>query len=181
MGRFTISVVGKDRPGIVAATARVLFELGCNIDDSTSTILSGQFAMILAVGHPTVADAAVVDAAFAPVRDGMKLHVAVHAVTDEEAANGKEASGRPVIISVYGADRPGIVLAVAEALARRKINVTDLNTQVVGAKERPVYVMILEASLPDEADLPAIEAEFETLRKELSVSITVRPLETLEL
>jgi len=40
-GQFALSVVGVDRPGIVAEVSRVLFELGCNIEDSTCTILSG--------------------------------------------------------------------------------------------------------------------------------------------
>ena len=40
MGQFALSVVGRDRPGIVAEVSRVLFELGCNIEDSTCTILS---------------------------------------------------------------------------------------------------------------------------------------------
>ena len=52
MGQFALSVVGRDRPGIVAEVSRVLFELGCNIEDSTCTILSGQFAMILVIAHP---------------------------------------------------------------------------------------------------------------------------------
>ena len=51
MGHFSLSVVGRDRPGIVAEVSRVLFELGCNIEDSTCTILSGQFAMILVIAH----------------------------------------------------------------------------------------------------------------------------------
>jgi glycine cleavage system transcriptional repressor len=47
-----ISAVGKDRPGIVAGVSKVLFEAGCNLEDSSMTILEGEFAMILVVSLP---------------------------------------------------------------------------------------------------------------------------------
>ncbi len=181
MGHFALSVVGRDRPGIVAEVSRVLFELGCNIEDSTCTILSGQFAMILVIAHPKFSSASEIDPSFEPVRKNMGLTVSLHSLKDEEVSREKGFAGRPHIISVYGADRPGIVYSVARELARRKVNITDLNTQMVGSKERPVYVMVLEVDVPDSVDMKELEAEFDRIRRELSVSITVRPIETLEL
>ena len=49
---YAVSVVGKDRPGIVAAIAEGLYHLGCNIADSSCTMLAGEFAMILIVSPP---------------------------------------------------------------------------------------------------------------------------------
>ncbi|MGE5699654.1 MAG: glycine cleavage system protein R [Deltaproteobacteria bacterium] len=181
MGHFSVSVVGKDRPGIVAEVSRILFEQGCNIEDSTCTILSGQFAMILVVFHPRFAATGELNPAFEEVRSRMGLMVTVHALKDEEVVHEKAFSGAPHIISVYGADRPGIVYMVAKELALRKVNITDLNTQVVGSKDRPVYVMVLEVDLPEGLDMKELEKEFDRIRKELSVSITVRPIETMEL
>jgi glycine cleavage system transcriptional repressor len=178
---FSVSVLGKDRPGIVAEVSRILYELGCNIEDSTCTILSGQFAMILVVFHETLQTAAELDASFDEVRSGMGLLVTVHSLLAEEIVHEKSFTGHPHIISVYGADRPGIVYSVARELARRKVNITDLNTQVVGSKERPVYVMVLEVDIPEGVDMKELEGEFDRIRKELSVSISVRPIETLKL
>jgi glycine cleavage system transcriptional repressor len=180
MGHFSVSVVGKDRPGIVAEVSRILFEQGCNIEDSTCTILSGQFAMILVVTHPKMA-AGEINPAFEEVRSKMGLMVTLHALKEEEVVHEKAFSGQPHIISVYGADRPGIVYMVTKELARRKVNITDLNTQVVGSKDRPVYVMVLEVDVPEGVDMKELDKEFDRIRKELSVSITVRPIETMEL
>ena len=180
MGHFSVSVVGKDRPGIVAEVSRILFEQGCNIEDSTCTILSGQFAMILVVSHPKLG-AAELDPAFGEVRSKAGLMVTLHALKEEEVVHEKTFSGHPHIISVYGADRPGIVYKVTRELALRKVNITDLNTQVVGAKDRPVYVMVLEVDLPEGTDMKELEKEFDRIRKELNVSITLRPIETMEL
>jgi glycine cleavage system transcriptional repressor len=181
MGHFSLSVVGRDRPGIVAEVSRVLFELGCNIEDSTCTILCGQFAMILVIAHQKLSAVSEIDPAFNPVRKSMGLTISLHSLKDDEVSRDKGFTGRPHIISVYGADRPGIVYSVARELSRLKVNVTDLNTQVVGAKDRPVYVMVLEVDIPENVDLKELDREFDKIRKELAVSITMRPIEPVEL
>jgi glycine cleavage system transcriptional repressor len=181
MGHFTVSVVGPDRPGIVAGISRVLYELGFNIEDSSSTILSGMFAMILVVGHGVDSDEGELSAAFDGARRDLGLTVTVHSLAGGELVRESPFRGTPHVISVYGADRPGIVYRVSRALAERKVNVVDLKTQVVGSKERPVYVMVLEADIPDGYDVAALEAELAALAKELSVSVSVRSVETLEL
>ncbi|MBE0569009.1 MAG: ACT domain-containing protein [Deltaproteobacteria bacterium] len=181
VGHFSLSVVGKDRPGIVAEVSRVLYDLGCNIEDSTCTILSGQFAMILVIVHREHASVSGIDPSFDPLRKGMGLTISLHALEEEEVSRKKGFSGRPHIISVYGADRPGIVHKVALELARHQVNVTDMTTQVVGSEDRPVYVMILEADIPESVDLKELDGAFERIRKELSVSISLRPIESVEL
>jgi glycine cleavage system transcriptional repressor len=181
MGHFSVSVMGKDRPGIVAEISRILYELGFNIEDSTCTILSGQFAMILVVYHENLTLSSEVSPSFDEVRKTMGLLVTVHSLKAEEVVHEKSFSGHPHIISVYGADRPGIVYSVARELARRQVNITDLNTQVVGSKERPVYVMVMEVDIPESVDMKELGGVFDRIKKELSVSISVRPIETLEL
>ncbi len=42
-----VSVIGRDRPGIVASVSRVLYRNHCNIEELSQTAIRGQFAMIL--------------------------------------------------------------------------------------------------------------------------------------
>ena len=49
---LSLSAIGIDRTGIVSSISKILFELGCNIEDSTMTLLSGQFAVILLLDCP---------------------------------------------------------------------------------------------------------------------------------
>src|SRR4030067_135002 len=181
MGHFSVSVLGKDRPGIVAEVSRILYEMGCNMQDSTCTILSGQFAMILVVWHENLQTAAELDASFDEVRRRMGLLVTVHSLKAGEVVREKSFYGRPHIISVYGAGRPGVVYSVARGLAPGEIKITDLNSQVVGSKERPVYGMVLEGGIPGGVDMKELDGVFDRIKKELSVSISVRSIETLEL
>lgn len=47
--RCVVSVLGKDRSGIVAAVSRVLADCGANIDDISQTILDNIFSMTMLV------------------------------------------------------------------------------------------------------------------------------------
>ncbi|HIW75570.1 MULTISPECIES: ACT domain-containing protein [Gordonibacter] len=55
--KCVISVLGKDRSGIVAAVSTALAECGANIDDISQTILDDIFSMtMLTTLNPSVAD-----------------------------------------------------------------------------------------------------------------------------
>jgi predicted amino acid-binding ACT domain protein len=106
MSRFAVSVFGRDRPGIVAAVTRVLADAGCNLEDTSMTILRGHFAMMLVVTGPAQPGAADLEADLAPVADRLQLQVSVRAVTDEVTA--ADGGGARYAAAVYGADRPGL-------------------------------------------------------------------------
>jgi glycine cleavage system transcriptional repressor len=85
------------------------------------------------------------------------------------------------MISVYGADRPGIVYRVAKVLGDQRINITDLNTKLVGSEQSPVYVMIIEAVLPAGVSEQDVDAWVAPLRAQLQVDISVRTIPQVEL
>src|SRR5512133_3467755 len=64
---YALTVIGRDRPGIIAQVTEILFRLGCNIADSSCTLLGGQYAMIQIVSHPTIDSKEEIAAAFAPL------------------------------------------------------------------------------------------------------------------
>lgn len=47
--RAIVSVIGKDKPGIIAAVSTALFELGINIEDISQTVMQEYFTMIMLV------------------------------------------------------------------------------------------------------------------------------------
>jgi len=170
---YAVSVVGKDRPGIVANITEGLFRLGCNMADSSCTMLGGEFAMILIVSHPRQFSKSRLFDELKPICDEMGMSLAVRTLHADEIVR-KETEGEICIISVYGADQPGIVYRVTRELAGRNVNVMDLNTKLIGTPEEPVYVMMLEIALPKGETPEGIEKLLESLKKELSVEIGVR-------
>ena len=145
MARFAVSVFGRDRPGIVAAVTRVLADAGCNLEDTSMTILRGHFAMMLVVTGPAAVDAADLEARLGPVGGRLDLQVSVRPVTDEVTTAAGQ--GTRYVAAVYGADRPGLVASVSEALAAHQVNIVDLQTRVVGEPD-PVYAMHFDLEVP---------------------------------
>ncbi len=63
---------------------------------------------------------------------------------------------------------------MARILEQQQGNVIDLQTQVIGTRERPVYAIGLEAEMQEEADIATLAEEMAALEEELGVEITVR-------
>src|SRR6478672_3562806 len=114
MSLLAVTVLGHDRPGIVADTTAALAGLGGNLEDSTMTLLRGHFAMLLLV-RTSAAAPAVQDALAGLAADG-RLTVDVREVPDLEL-HAAPAAGLPHVLSVHGADRPGIVGALTGVVA----------------------------------------------------------------
>ncbi|HKL25822.1 MAG TPA: ACT domain-containing protein [Desulfuromonadales bacterium] len=179
MQHFALTIIGRDRPGIVSQVTEILYDLGCNIADSSCSILGGQFSMILILAHPDYVDRDSFGEAFQPLEEsGLSVFLRVLKPGGEIRP---EIEGELCMVSVYGADKPGIVYRVAKVLGDKQINITDLNTKLVGSSERPVYVLMLEATLPEDVTETDVDTWMSPLREELQVDISVRTIPTAEL
>lgn len=151
MSEYTVSIVGEDRPGIVAAVTGALLGAGGNVENCRASILAGSFAMVLAVEVPEwVTDQDIVDV-LRTVSTDMGLSLGVRRASPAGAA----ASGDRCVVTIYGADRPGIVHGAAEALAGTGVNIVDLSSRLVG--DPPIYVLGIEAELPAGMGVAALE------------------------
>lgn len=168
MGELAVTAIGADRPGIIARVTGVLHEHGGNLQDSAMTVLGGQFAIMLLVD--TDATPEELETSLTAASADLGLVVAVRAVGE-----GSHTPAATHVLSVYGSDRPGIVHAVAQGLAERQINVTDVATRVLEG-ERPVYALMMEAALPADVDAETLR---EALAAEVSgVEVSIHPLDT---
>ena len=177
---FALSVVGPDRPGIVAGVSEALFNLGCNIADSSCAMLAGEFAMILIISHPEALNADQLLGQVQPACDALGMTVALRTLTPVEVQR-KEPSGELCVVTVYGADKPGIVFTVTKALADRGINIQDLQTKLAGDDDNQVYVMMLEVNLPDSVVFDELQDILATLHEQLQVEVAARIVTPVEL
>ncbi len=180
MTHYAVSVVGADRPGIVAGVTEALYKLGCNIADSSCAMLAGEFAMILIVSHRKPFTKTLLLEELKPVCERLAMTLSVRSLPYGEEQR-VESSGEICQITVYGADQPGIVYRVTSALAAHQINIMDLQTKLAGSDEAPVYVMLLEAALPDGLTPEKVEQLLNGLKQELQVEIGVRIVTPVEL
>lgn len=168
MPSFALAAIGRDRPGIVAAVAEVLFEQGCNVEDSSMTLLRGNFSIMLVLQSPAGTSAASLADALRPACERIGLTFDVLDVED--------TAGVPHpthVLTVYGADRPGILFRVTELLASAGVNITDLNSRLVGDAS-PVYALMLELSVPPSLAHDDLNRRLADVAAQIGVDLTLR-------
>ena len=174
MRRFALSAIGRDRPGIVAGVSADLLSHAVNIEDSQMSILRGHFTLVLILAG----DEALDTGALRSDLERTAARLGLDAWSLSEIADAGAPAEPSCIVTVYGVDHPGIVHAVALALAERAVNITDLQTRLVaeaGADE--IYAMTLELSLPEGFAHADLEDAFASVRSEQGVQVSVRELE----
>ena len=172
MTQLALSAIGHDRPGIVAEVTRALLGHSLNITDSHMAVLGGHFTMMLIVTAPEGTDFDAVREELARTREALGLDAL--SLSPLRDADPEAAVAPSQIVTVYGVDHPGIVHAVTARLAARDVNVTDLETRLVGDD---LYAMVIEVALPADVDPRALTAMLEEVGAEQGVEVTVRPLE----
>lgn len=169
MRSLAIAAIGRDRPGIVAAVTRELFDIGCNLEDTSMTLLRGNFAMMLVVSAPDDTDEVGVRTSLQPVCDELGLTFSVLPVGDTDTG------ARPThVLVVHGADRPGIVSTVCGALGDFGVNITDLTSRLVG----DAYVLMLELELPNGLDVERLRSSLDAISNDMDVAITLNERST---
>ncbi|MCW8957122.1 MAG: ACT domain-containing protein [Gammaproteobacteria bacterium] len=163
-----LTLVGADQKGIVAAVSKALFEAGCQLAEASMMRLGGNFAIMLRVAHDQRLD---LQQVLLPVTQAMNLHLHL----DQDIEPTSQPIEPDVHVTVYGADRMGIVAQVTGVLAEAGLNIIDLETAVAGDAKRPIYIMSLEghASLGMETLQQAIDG----LDHDIDISLT--PIDTM--
>jgi glycine cleavage system transcriptional repressor len=174
MPTLAVTAIGADRPGIVAAVTGALVASGCNLEDTSMSILRGHFAMVLIVAAPEGLDPANLERTVVEQTAALDLVVAVRAVHEhhDAAADGGDAW----TVVVYGADHPGIVHGITSALATLDVNIVDLTTRVTG-DDRPIYAMVMEVAVPPALTGAVLEHRLAAVAAGLGVDCTLHPSE----
>ena len=177
MRRLALTAIGRDRPGIVAAASRVLLAHRANVEDSQMTILRGHFTMMLVVSVPEDADVGLLRDDLEHVRGELELEAISLSQLDDV-----DPAGEPVpthIVTLYGADHPGIVHAATSALADLGVDITDLTTKIAGedGEGPPLYALMMEIAPPPGADAAELEAALRRVGEQQGVEVSLRPLD----
>jgi glycine cleavage system transcriptional repressor len=174
MPHFVVAAVGPDQPGIVAEFTRVFLEHDCNLEDSSMTVLRGQFAIMLVVEAPATESASELESDLAFATSVFGLVISVWEITEVGA---ESPQGEPWTVSIYGADRRGIVHGISKLLADNEVNVVDLSTRLTGEPGEPVYSMILEVTIPPGLDAETLRGKLEATAVALGVECSLHPEE----
>jgi glycine cleavage system transcriptional repressor len=102
---------------------------------------------------------------------GLRLHL--QDLRPEEASETR--SDLPTqLIHVYGADRKGIIHRITRHLADKRVNITNLHTEVIH-HQTPLYVMMIEVEAPPYTDLGKLQDELVAIGQEIEVTVSLKP------
>lgn len=153
---YMLTLIGEDRSGIVARVTHALYEGGCNLGEASMMRLGGNFSIMLMVNSP--GDKKTLTQLLEPVVDSLGLQMHLDSIKGELHKHQIP----DVRISVAGADRAGIVADVTGALAEAGLHILDLESDVAGSEEQPIYIMHIEGNATE--GIESIEAVMELIR-----------------
>ena len=167
---YMLTLMGEDRKGIVAAVTQALYKRDITLGEASMLRLGGNFTIMMMVAADL--DAAALQDAMADAVNAMELTLHIDAMQ-----GGLHQHIAPnLMVRVSGADRAGIVARVTGALAAADFNILDLESDVAGSAEKPVYIMQIAGV--SETPLEELEAAVDGMRDE-GIEVNISPLETL--
>lgn len=167
---YMLTVVGEDRPGIVARVTAALFESGCNLGEASMMRLGGNFSMMLMVELDGAGGE--LQDLLDPVARLLGLHIHVDSI-EGRLHRHREPD---VSITVYGADRAGIVAKVTGALAESGLHILELESDVAGSREEPIYIMHIDGHAGDRID--ELRTALEMVERE-GIEVNLEPIDTM--
>lgn len=155
---YMVTVVGADRPGIVAHLSAALYEGGCNLGEASMMRLGGNFTIMMMVEyHDSARRLALL---LEPVTDSMDLRLHIDAIRGKLHQHVEP----DVRITIAGADRAGIVAHATATLAEAGLNILNLESDVAGSEAEPLYIMHIEGQARE--GVAALAAALEIIRAE---------------
>ena len=148
MKKVIISVVGQDRPGIVAALSGALLSLDCNVEDVSQTILQSVFGAILIVAAPDGVANEAIKASLDQAVSHLSLEVMVTRFPAADPVATSHDEGTPFVITTMGPDRKGLVAETTKVLANHGVNITNLKAVFKGGDDPFENLMIYEVTVP---------------------------------
>ncbi|HRU40243.1 MAG TPA: ACT domain-containing protein [Candidatus Goldiibacteriota bacterium] len=128
MKNYLLIAGGPDRKGVVFGLTGLLKRHGFNIEDSSMTMLRGTFSMIMLLTKDGKVNEALFEKDACGFMNSYQMSLEIREV---DASRMKEKRGREAfLISISGADRPGIVNEISGKLFKAGVNITGLETKV---------------------------------------------------
>ncbi|MCH8157687.1 MAG: ACT domain-containing protein [Nitrospinae bacterium] len=168
---YMLTLVGEDRPGIVAKVTSALFEAGGNLGEASMVRLGGTFSIMLMVQYEGSGES--LEKIVAPVCDALELRRHVDRIEGELHHH----LDPDVRISIYGADRAGIVAETTGALAEAGLNILNLESDVGGTPDHPIYIMEIEGLAGKGVE--ALQEVLDRLAEEKKVETRLTPIDVM--
>jgi glycine cleavage system transcriptional repressor len=173
MKKVIISVLGADKPGIIAAITRILFHNDCNIENVSQTILQSEFSGTFIAGMPDELSYADLHKRLSEEMTPLDLQVHLKSIATREPHAALFAC-EPFVITTRGPDQKGLVARITEIIARYSVNVTNLQAVFKGGDDPNNNIMIYEVDVPLDCDQKSLHRDLRDKADELGLRLSIQ-------
>ncbi len=170
MNQFVISIMTRDRVGIVADVTGIIRELEGNLADLSQTVLCGYFTMIVIASFPPQVAAAEIRRRLVLADPEVPFEVGIKVPQKPVESDRNEYNPGHFILTAVGPDKIGLVAAVSGFLRNQGISICDLTTCVDDGR----YVMIIAVDLPGERKVGDFRQEIRRCLAPLGVQVEIQ-------
>ncbi|MEA3468450.1 MAG: ACT domain-containing protein [Thermodesulfobacteriota bacterium] len=157
--QMVISVMSKDRPGIIADITTVIFGLGGDLADLNQSVLGGYFTMILIAEFDNTVTPEDLLAGFSHIDSETKIEATIKEMSKSLETEKEKLPLETYIVTAQGENRKGLVKTMGEFFYSRNINVLDLVT----TKEKQKYTMIFQVDLSPISSMNTFRQDLQNL------------------
>lgn len=172
--KFIMTAFGKDRPGIVARTARIIFENGCNLEDSNMGRLADEFTLILLPSGQgdDIQEKLSKDCKRLEREKNIFVFIRPLDYNIPDFKNGNSFN----TIEVEGIDQAGIVYKISKLLSDHDINIETLKSQKKFSPNSgtALYSMVIKIKMPEELAMDELDKKLDDLAEDLNVDIIMK-------
>jgi glycine cleavage system transcriptional repressor len=170
---YALSAIGRDRPGIVADLAELIYDCDCNLEDSSMTILGSEFAVLLLLSSTSADAERLLANGCKRLEWEKRLTVFFRPLEAEPVAYAARAHARRHTLQAIGVDRAGIVAKIARCLADHEVNIAEMSTQSRPEPESgtPLYTVRVQLDVPSHVDTAALARRLHAIAEELQVEL----------
>jgi len=175
--KFILTAFCKDRPGIVADIAQVIYENNCNLENSAMTNLVGEFAIILLLSPLSAGGDKAIEEKLSKECHRLEREKGITAFLRPVSSEKHKFRADMYAKSIYieGLDQAGIVYKVSRFLADHNINISTLNTEMKSSPESgaAIYSLSLAVEIPAEIPLHSVEEGLNRIGDQLHMDVII--------
>ncbi|MFW6005219.1 MAG: glycine cleavage system protein R [Desulfonatronovibrionaceae bacterium] len=176
MSKYVLSVLGCDRPGIVARVSRILSRHQCNIEDLTQTVLQTEFAAIFIFTSTEDPGENLLKNLKADLEpQGLSVRLKIM----EEPCLTRLKADTFVAVAI-GPDSPGQIAALSGIMKDFNCNITSIRAINRSHLYPDKIVIIIEMDVPDQTPVDSLRSSLERTSSSLGLQFSLQHKDIFE-
>lgn len=162
---YIITLLSKDRPGIISDVSNAIKNSGGNISHVSQTVLKGYFTIIIFAAFPDRIDKKELADYIASLNEGYHVNV----VPYDSKPSFEQMDNQKYILTIKCTEQEGIISEITSYLYHKNINIEDFYAYI----HQGTPLMIAQIAVPTDAIADTIRKDIEELGKKWNLSVNM--------